>query len=275
MKKSLSFCLLFFISVSLLFSSESKIINENNEFGGVTVEYMLAADEPQYEQFYKVDVFYDNLKIKRKEVYYVSEKVQNENGFLTQDSIFTDGRIVEYRIHFTEKEAAKKGVKILIEKVDANDKVFMYGFSDGKLTAYSDANSFVNTYPVYSLDYLEKEWFEDESTRSAYYSFSVKYYKAKTFVKILPKSSEMTNLDKDLVRKYCESLGDIDKAKLYSKKYQAESGGKKYTVYMQDTLVPYLTAPHLTKDGDCMLVYGIIGHKDDLYLIATEFLEAE
>ena len=59
-KKFLSLSVLFFISACLAFSSESKVISEKNEFGGITVEYLLATDEPQYEQFYKVDVLYDH-----------------------------------------------------------------------------------------------------------------------------------------------------------------------------------------------------------------------
>ena len=274
-KKFLSLSVLFFISVCLAFSSESKIISEKNEFGGITVEYLLATDEPQYEQFYKVDVYYDNSENIRKEVYHISEKMQNVNGLLTQTSIFNDEKIVEYEFQLTEEEAAKKGVKTLIEKVDENDKVYIYGYSDGNLTAYSDANSFVNNYPLYSLDYIEKQIFETEDLKNAYYNLSAKYYKARTFVNFSSKSSEMTNLDKDLVGKYCEFLGDSDKAKLYSKKYQVKSGGKKYTVYMQDALIPFLTAPYLTKDGECLLAYGIIGHKGKLYLIATEFSEVK
>lgn len=274
-KKFLFFSVLLSISVCIAFSSESKIINEKNEYGGITIEYLLAADDPQFNQFYKVDVFYDESKNKCKEVYYVSEEVQNENGFLTQSNIFKEGKIVEYIIQLTEKESAKKGVKTLIEKVDENDKVYIYGYSDGNLKAYSDVNSFVNNYPLYSLNYIEKYFFETEDLKTAYYNLSAKYYKARTFVKIPSKSSEMTNFDKDLVSRYSEFMGDPDKAKLYNKKYQVKSGGKSYTVYMQDTLIPFLKTPYLTKDGECLLAYGIIGYKGKLYLIATEFSEVK
>lgn len=275
MKKNMTFCILFFVFVSLLFSAETKIINSNNEFSGITIEYLLSADEPQYEQFCKVHVFYDDSEIKRKEIYYVSEKVQKEKGFLTQANIFNDGIITEYIIYLTEKEAAKKGVTILIEKVDANDTVYLYGYSDGNLTAYSDANSFVNNYPLYSLDFIEKEIFESENDKKDSYNFSAKYNKARTFVKFSSKPSDMNKLDRDLVSNFTLFMNDPEKAHLYNKKYQVESNGKKYTVYVQDSLIPYLTTPYLTKDGVCLLAYGIIGRKGKLYLIATEFSEVE
>lgn len=44
-------------------------------------------------------------------------------------------------------------------------------------------------------------------------------------------------------------------------------------VYDQDSLIPYLATPYLTKNRECLLAYGIIGHKGKLYLIATEFSE--
>ena len=69
MKKffSISFFYIFFLN--LIFSAEPKTINQNNEYNGITLEYNLSTDEPQYTQFTKVQVFYDNSKNKRKEIY--------------------------------------------------------------------------------------------------------------------------------------------------------------------------------------------------------------
>ena len=275
MKRMLCFCILFFAAVCQSFSFGSETLDTCNEFGGITVEYTFTPLEPQYENLYKMQVFYDDSDIKRKEVYFLSEKKQDEKSILTQTYIYNNGKIEEYRIQLTENEASKKGVSVLIQKVDEADTVYAYGYSDGNVTAYSSADSFVTGYPLYSLDYIEKEMIPPEKTtgKKAVYRLSAKYKKARTFVRFSPEASEMTSEDRELVSKYTLFLNDPDKAELYNTKYQVESGGKMYTVYVQDSLIPYLTTPYLTEDGVCLLAYGTIGYNDKLYLIATEFSE--
>ena len=275
MKKVLCFCTLFLAAVSQFFPFGSETLDTCNEFGGITVEYTFIPLEPQYEDFCKMQVFYDDSDSKRKEVFYLSEKAQDEKGILTQTNIFSNGRIGEYRINLTKNEAAKKGITTLIEKLDAADAVYAYGYSDGNVTAFSSADYFVTDYPFYSLDYIEKNMFptEKKDGKKSDYLISTRYKKARTFVRFSPEASDMTKTDRNLISKYTLFLNDPDKAELYNKKYQVESGGKMYTVYVQDSLIPYLTTPYLTEDGACLLSYGTIGYNDKLYLIATEFSE--
>ncbi len=275
MKKVLCFCALFFVAVSQFFPFGSETLDTCNEFGGITVEYTFIPLELQYENFCKMQVFYDDSDTRRKEVYYLSEKMREEKDILSQTYIYNNGKIEEYRIQLTENEAAKKGVSILIKKVDEDDVVYAYGYSDGDVTAYSFVDSFVSDYPLYSLNYIEKQMLpsEKDSGKKSVYRLSARFKKARTFVRFSPEVSDMTDADRELVSKYTLFLNDPDKAELYNKKYQVESGGKMYTVYVQDSLVPYLTTPHLTEDGACLLAYGTIGYNDKLYLIATEFSE--
>ena len=275
MKRMWCFCILFFAAVCQSFSFGSETLETCNEFGGITVEYTFIPLEPQYEDFYKMQVFFDDSDKRRKEVYYFSEKMQDEKSILTQTNIYYNGKIEEYRFQLTKNEAAKKGVSVLIQMVDEAATVYAYGYSDGSMTAYSSADSFLTSYPLYSLAYIEKEMIPSEKNteKKAVYRLSAKYKKARTFVRFSSEASEMTSADRELVSKYTLFLNDPDKAELYNTKYQVESGGKMYTVYVQDSLIPYLTTPHLTEDGACLLAYGTIGFNDKLYLIATEFTE--
>ncbi len=275
MKKISCLCILLFAAVCRSFSFGSETLDTCNEFGGITVEYTFIPLEPQYENFCKMQVFYDDSDNRRKEIYYLSEKARDEKGILAQTNMYCNGKIEEYRIQLTENEAAKKGVSILIEMVDENDAVYAYGYSDGYVTAYSFIDSFVSDYPLYSLNYIEKQMLpaEKNTEKKAVYRLSARFKKARTFVRFSPEASEMTGADRELVSKYTLFLNDPDKAELYNTKYQVESGGKMYTVYVQDSLVPYLKPPHLTEDGACLLAYGTIGYNDKLYLIATEFSE--
>lgn len=277
MKKIFSFCFFYIIFLNLIFSAEPKTINQNNEYNGITLEYNLSTDEPQYKQFTKVQVFYDNSNNKRKEIYYLSETLQKNNGYLTQTNIFNEGKIVEYVVQLTEEEAAKKGVSILIEKMDANNTCYSLGFSNGKLTAYTSSDSFMNNYQLFALDYLENQIYssENEKKQNNQYLLSAKYFKARTFVKVKSPTTDMSKKDKEIVYYYSKFLNDPDKASLYNKKIKVESKGKQYTAFVQDSLIPYLKTPYLTEDGDCLLAYGVLGYDDELFLIAIDFAEVQ
>lgn len=82
------------------------------------------------------------------------------------------------------------------------------------MTAYSDAKSFVNNYPLYSLIFLEKVIFETENDKKDNEILSAEYNKARTFTKNFTKPSYMNKIDRDLVRDFSRFLNDPKKLKL-------------------------------------------------------------
>ena len=67
-----------------LSAADRKLIESKNEFNGETVEFTIHPEEKDYEQFKKVIFFYDESNNKRKTVYYLSDKVQQESGYEIQ-----------------------------------------------------------------------------------------------------------------------------------------------------------------------------------------------
>jgi hypothetical protein len=161
--------------------------------------------------------------------------------------------------------------------MDANNTCYSLGFSNGKLTAYTSSDSFMNNYQLFDLDYLEKQIYssENDKKQDGQYNLSAKYHKARTFLKVKSPATDMSKKDKELVHYYCTFLNDPDKAALYNKKVKVESNEKQYTAFIQDSLIPYLTTPYLTEDGDCLLAYGVIGYEGELFLIAIDFAEVQ
>lgn len=271
--------LLFFSFVSfLIYAADIKVINLKNEFGGITEEYTILPSEKDYEQFSKLIIFYDENDSKRKEAFYLSDSLKQESGIVVQEALYKDGIVTEYRMNLTEEVFERQGITQVIEILDSNGNTKMIGHSNGKFTAYASATSFVNDYPVYSLDFLDKEFFSDprykqknEGAEDAYF-LSSKYRKVRTFVKFTGDLEDLTDVDKTLITKFDKSMGDEDSnwVALYTKKTSVVSNNKKYTVFLQKNLLPYIK-----NNMDCLLAYGVIGLNGKLYLLATEFEEVE
>ena len=251
-----------------LSAADRKLIESKNEFNGETVEFTIHPEEKDYEQFKKVIFFYDESNNKRKTVYYLSDKVQQESGYEIQEELYENGVPVEYRMYFTQTESKIRGLTTVIEKTAYPDYLI---YTDGKKTVYSNMNSFVHNYQILTLSYLEEEYFRDadisKSDKNRYY-LSSRYFKARSFVTFVSDFMEMNDLDRELVSRYSLFLNNSDMTNLYEKKAFVKSEGKQYTVYIQKNLEPYI------KEGlTCLLAYGIIGLNEELYLISAEFEE--
>ena len=272
MKKYVFLILLLAVSFSAS-GADKRIIEKVNSFGGVTEEFTISPAEKEYEQFTKVVYFYNASRVLCKTAYYLSPAVQNKIGFAVQEEIYKNGVVAEYRMHLTPEEIEKSGINEIIEAVNPDGTVRVFGYSNGKYTAFSAADSFVNQYPLYSFDFLEKEFFTDYKAvedDNKHYVMSAKYNKGRTFVKFSEDLCEMNDFDQNLVRCFCGCLGDEGKAALYSVKTTVEAENRKYVAYIQKALVPYIS-----KNMDCLLAYGIIGYGRQLYLVVTEFNEID
>ena len=271
--------LLFFSFFSfLIYAADRKIIDLNNEFGGITEEYTILPSEKDYEQFSKLRIFYDENVIKRKEEFDISDSLKQKTGISIQEAIYKDGIITEYRMNLTEEVFERQGITQVIEILDSDGNTQLIGHSNGRFTAYARANSFVNNYPVYSLDFLDTEFFSDPKDKQNKEDsgnnifFSAKYNKVRSFVKFTDDFDDLNDLDKTLISEFDKFLGGENSSwvALYTKKTTVESNNKKYTVYLQKNLLPYIK-----KDMDCLLAYGLIGMSGKFYLIATEFEEVK
>ena len=71
-----------------------------------------------------------------------------------------------------------------------------------------------------------------------------------------------------ILKFYSDYMEAPEMKDLYFKKAYAKSKGKKYTVYIQKNLEPYIK-----KNLTCLLAYGVIGYNNEHFLISTEFEE--
>lgn len=261
------FILILFILSSFCYAAEKKISDYNNEFGGITETFILLPDEKDYEQFTEVSFFYDKNNQKNKVIYNLSSTVEEKTGYSQQIEIFADGKLSEYRMIFSNSGIKKYGIQEIIEKIDNQNRTSEIWYSNGAGVAKVSANSFTLNYPLYSLSYLE-EVFGFEESKNALISISARYNLARSFVHFNGEYENLNENDKKAIESFGEFLSNKSLIDLYTVKSTVYSDGKEYTVYIQKNILPYLK-----KNMDFLMAYGVMGLKDNLVLLMTEFNE--
>lgn len=272
MKKVLIVLSSIFLVCSATICAEKKVYS-GNEYGGQTEEFIVDPSEKDYEQFYKVVDYYNGTNQKVKTVYYLSEAIQAESGYCRQEETYSEGRLTEYKMVYSEEGAKIKGVTEVVEKVNSNNQVYEVWYSDGINTAATEATSFTLNYPLYSLSYVENEFEFDKAKKSENknrYYFSAKYYLGRSFVQFKNKISKLNDQDKEIVKCFAEYMESPDMVDLYTAKAEVVSEGKTYTVYIQKGLLPYIQ-----KNMKCFMAYGVMGVNEQLVLLMAEFSELQ
>ena len=252
---------------SIIHSAEKKISNYVNEYGGITETYIINPTEKDYEQFTEVSFFYDENNQIRRTVYNLSSLIEEQTSYSQQEEIYSNGKMIAYKMIFSKAGQKKYGVKEITEIIDDNNETSELWYSNGEGIAKTSANSFTLNYPLYSLSFLEKE-FEINENKSSFFAVSAKYNLVRTFVHFKGEYSELNKDDKKAIDSFGEFLSNKSLNDLYTIKSTVVSEGKEYTVYVQKNLVPYLK-----KDMDFLMAYGVMVLKGNLVLFMTEFSE--
>ena len=252
------------------FAAEQITLEGKNEYNGISQKFVFQPEDEQFKQYQYAIVYFDEAGKQRKISYYLSDALQKESGFEYQEEVFENGAVTEYRCIFSDKEFAKKGIRTQIEKVDASDKPYMYGFSDGVHTAFFPADFFMIQYPCYNLKYLNALFFSADGAKGNRYVFSNKLAKGATFVKIVSDIEPLSNYDAAHVVKFSKFVGNEQVAEIYNCKVRVSAAGKEYTAYIQKNF-----AAGLRKNMGCLLAYCTLGFNENLYLFATAFVEIQ
>lgn len=248
-----------------MYSAEKQISSTKNEFGGVTETFILDSSDRDYDQFTQVLFLYDENGQRRKAVYTFSPSVEKETGYSFQEEFYENGKITAYRMIFSEEASKKRGVKEIIEKLNEQGQTTELWYSNGNGYARTSVDSFTLNYPLYSLSFLEGMF--DLSDPHAI-TMSAAYKLARTFVHLKGGYSDLNEDDIEAISLFGEFLSNPDMADLYTCKSTVTSEGKEYTVYIQESILPYLQ-----DDMDFLLAYGVMGLHGELVLLMTEFSE--
>ncbi len=251
---------------------EKSVVGELNQYGGRTVKYLLGPEDQYGDQIRQTLYFYDgNDELAEIRHEFTKEKAASF-GFRSQSEMYAGGIVSEFRMELTEDAFKMRGIRWQIERVDADDVIYEFEYSDGERRAKSGGKSFVVNYPFYTLPYLEEVFFEDyePNEKGDAYSFSAKFWKARTFVEFLSDPVPVTADDRKRVYMYLGHLGQEQHTDVYSHKVTVGYRGRQYLCYLQNPFVGYIH-----KGDQCLLTYQVMGVNRELMLLATEFNELE
>ena len=252
-----------------LHSAEKQISDTKNEFGGVTETFILDSSDRDYDQFTQVSFLYDENGQRRKAVYTFSPRIEKETGYSFQEEFYENGKITAYRMIYSEETSKIRGVKEIIEKLDEHGQTTELLYSNGNGYARTSATSFTLNYPLYSLSFLESAFELEQNSQNAI-SMSAAYKLARTFVHFKGGYSDLNDDEIEAISYfgYTFANSNPNMVDLYTCKSTAISEGKEYTVYIQESLLPYLQ-----DDMDFLMAYGVMGLDGKLVLLMTEFSE--
>lgn len=131
MKKLITFCsLVIFLTItaSLVFSSTDRIIDNRNEYGGVTEENIYSPGDKEYSDgIAKILEFYDiNKKIVKIESYYLDshariDGVTKREQYYTSSS-FKRGKLKEAEFYYTKEYSNREGIAKSKQYYDAYER---------------------------------------------------------------------------------------------------------------------------------------------------------
>lgn len=252
------------------FAAEQIMLEGKNEYNGISQKFVFQPEDAQFKQYQYAIVYFDEAGKQRKISYYLSDALQQESGFEYQEEILENEAVAEYRCFYSDKEFAKRGVRCQIEKVDASDKPYMYGFSDGVHTVYFPADFFLIQYPCYNLKYLHALFFRNDGAKGNRYVFSNKLAKGASFVRVVSNVEPLEEMDKNHINKFANFFENNQIPEIYNCKVRVSYGGNEYTVYIQKNF-----AAGIKKNMSCLLGYCTLGFCENLYLFATAFVEPQ
>jgi hypothetical protein len=249
-------------------SVEKKVSPEVNIYGGRTIEYILSPHDQYGDQIKRSYYFYNNNDELVEIFHEFTDSKANEFGFKNQSERFKAGVVTEFKLELTDDSKKIKGISWQIERVDAEDNIYEYEYSDGINRAKSNGQSFVVNYPFYTLPYLEEILFEDyeENKNGDAYTFSAEFWKSRTFIEFTTNPIPINENDRKKVYLYLGHLGQEQHTDVYSHKIKVKYLDKEYNCYLQNNFVNYI------KENDkCLLTYQLMGINKELILLATEF----
>ena len=257
MKKSLLvflLCLLVFFVFGQNDRTEERIIkNGDKDFGKID------------KQIYK---YKGNLLVEVTNI--LTKDASAKNGFYKQINYLDKDGTYLYEIWFTNEKTESTNCISLREYVDKEDNIvkFDYMMQGNRLfqldteTSKSFKNFSVKSLEIYS-DYGEK------TNNQNAYIIEANYERGIANIICRDKQEIVSQKEKTLIKKWCDSRNIADCSDLYENKIEVEENGKKYFILIQNSVLRIIP-----KNKSILLSYYYIGKlKEGSVFLAIDYAE--
>ncbi|MCL2808675.1 MAG: hypothetical protein FWD24_01275 [Treponema sp.] len=250
MKKiKIAYKCLFIILVICLFSSFGNIIEEINEFGGITtvINNDNLLENPDWLRVFE---YYDNNNNLVKAVIIFTETFTKKSGLLEQVNYFIEGNIIGYEMFYSEEHRKMHYFNRAIEMMGQNRIVYRtIWFIDEDVIDVIDYPQGMNDFQFYNLNYIENalyEFYEPDSQRNSSV-VSARYYNIRSIIKFDNEFAELNESDRNILN-YFTAFGGISPGFLenFKKKVRVYHEDKSYWFFVHSQLEQNINGQYAT-----------------------------
>lgn len=265
--KLVIFFLLLLVNYNI-FSETENILNENNEYGGITKE--IAFDESENDQLVKFLIYYDDRNMVIKHVYYISQSLIETSGIKMQ-TVFYDinQKITQIVMEYSDDYFKVHGITKLIEHVKKDQVVLSEWFKDDVIVDYLYDLETSNRYPFYKLSFLESVVVHNDVPDDAdeFINLSAQYVRSRSVVLCNGTVEPLNDTDKKILGYLAKHISWPDLLTFYNSKMLIEEDGKKYMMFIQNGL-----EEKIPREKETTIRYYIIGYNGQLYITLVNVL---
>jgi hypothetical protein len=258
---------------SNIYSYDTKIITDKNEYNGVTELNIYTRDESK--EIVNKYVYYDKMNIVRKVEIELSDNVIKTKKIVKQIEYYENKKIIKYEIIHSKEYLSETGIDKTIEYMGNNDNVVKIEYyRDTKLLFYEVDNSVSRKFTLSCIknhdSFIKNSYAESrkEFPKGDLVVIEAKTFKCKTIVTYLNKKADLDKNDKELLAGYCKSRNTPDFATLYSKKILVSENENKYWIFIQDKVLQ-----HIENDKTMLFMYYYIGgYNESTGIMGIDFI---
>jgi hypothetical protein len=255
-----------------VFAEKTRTIEENNEYGGKTIERINDKNKIEAERWSRIIEYYDKSNRMIVRVITPSPSIINERGIIEQTNYYKDGVIERYEMKYTDEFIKIHGYDKLVELVYKGDLT--------ATTIWYKNNNVIDTinYPeepgrftFYNIKYLEEEFLSMHETypdqNKDNIIISAKYTRARSVVRFDTTLVDLEKTDIALIQYLSTQFGQPDFYKHFRKKVRVFYGDSYYWLFLQTMLEDQINGQVAT------VRYYPIALNGKLYLMCVGFSE--
>jgi len=273
--KYIIFILLFTFSSFSIFSETTNIIEEVNEYGGVTVERI--SSNSSVQGWIRMIDYYNSIDHLIVRIITPSQIITNERRIYMQINYYTNNNVEAYEIFFTEEHAGIHDYNKMVEVI-GNDNLIVrtIWYYNTQIIDSNNHPNDPNRFQFYNLGFLGNEFKKMHQEMSQMpsdgdlFTMSQKYFAIKSVIRFDTVVYDLDNTDISILRARLSGLGSEHMIGLYTKKvrvFHNDNRNEYYWLYLQTSLVEPVKGQYAT------VRYYPISWNGNLRLICVGFYD--
>jgi hypothetical protein len=270
--KKIHYLLILLFSNGNIFSETINLLEENNTFGGKTIETIVDDEDIETKRYSKLIRYYDNINNLVKMIITPSPTIINERGIVKQIDYYNGGGIEKYEMIFSDSFKEIHDYNRIIEEMGNNDLVIKtIWYIDDDIIDIIEHPREMNKFVFYNIKFIENEFLQGYEPNSDptkdVVTISYKYVSIRSVIKFDAELVDLNNIDVNIIETLLRRFEASDLLSIYTKKVKVYFNNNYYWLFVQKQLEDYV------KGQDATISYYPILWNEKLYLLCIGFYD--